>query len=1069
MKKISTLLLGLPLLFATSAQAAHETPYTSGLGGDTEWTVIDANNDNKTWTDGDPGTNFANLPAYCTKVKLYTYNSNLAANDWLIGPAVTLEPGKEYKVRYQVHNTYSETMTLYMAKANDQSSLAAGTVLDSFVDAKNVENSKGIIRSKVFTVSEAGDYYFAYHATSKADQAWIRLTDFCVKENVFSPGKPTALTCVPGEERALTATLSWTLPTVDSDNGSLPADATFEAVNVKRDGQLVATLAGDATSWTDDESKGLTPGYHTYEVNVVVNGAASGFTKLDSPYIGPVQAAALPYSFDFKNLTNETFELFWTPVAGRSDNSNKTWETSIAYNGNSIKFNPGSGKSLDNWLISPQMKFEEGGIYKLTTKISHSDSDTKAGLSILFGSGSSIADYEDVVASYDKIGDDKVESIFVEIETPGEYGFAYHVEKESSTYYEYKIQQFDVQQWHESTLPITDLKVEVNDEATKALLTWTNPVKTNVGNTLSALEKVEVYCNDELIETITDVFPGEDMGYEHIPDTNGVFSYYVLPYINGFVPDADPMVVTSSWIGDDTQSLPFDCKFLSSDASLGMWSVLDANADSKTWKVSTGGAVLSKPSTYTKMDDYVVTPNFVLTPGYYKVYTQIKGGEKNLPIQVGVVSDKKNIADSFKSLGSIKLPGNLSSSYYTTIVKVENEGKQAFALRVNDWMSSSAYDITMAMCQISKYSVLPGVATDLSVQPAADLSLEATISWKNPTTTNVDGVAPEITKVEISRGDTLIATLTDTTEPGETYTYTDSEVPNAGEYLYTVKVYGPEGASETAAPTVQSPWIGAGMELPWHCNDGFTDAGWTIHNINNDKNTWGDPVTWTPGTSSLFITSSSTTPNDWAITPRLNMPKGTYKLTFKHYISNGYEPASWEIHAGTGTHYNDMTKGKLATITSSQLSSAAEEVVIMITAEDDEDQAESAPQRVILQDGDEEDPADGTLYATIPAGVTTIGLYANSKGAYGIKSFAIERVVESAVDGVAYDADGVFVANGVVYFNGNASVAAVYSLDGACMKSQNNVSNISLVDLQTGAYVVKAVVNGNVYAVKVIK
>ncbi len=86
-------------------------PYSNALNTAdlfNQFTVIDANSDNKTW-------------AFSTYA-CYSYNSAAAADDWLISPGIKLEAGKNYNLSFNAYAgivSYPEKLEVKIASAND--------------------------------------------------------------------------------------------------------------------------------------------------------------------------------------------------------------------------------------------------------------------------------------------------------------------------------------------------------------------------------------------------------------------------------------------------------------------------------------------------------------------------------------------------------------------------------------------------------------------------------------------------------------------------------------------------------------------------------------------------------------------------------------------------------------------------------------------------------------------------------------------------------------------------------------------------------------------------------------
>ena len=91
---------------------------------------------------------------------------------------------------------------------------------------------------------------------------------------------------------------------------------------------------------------------------------------------------------------------------------------------------------------------------------------------------------------------------------------------------------------------------------------WTAPEAYNTGKKLEFITKIEIYHNNQLVNAVIEnVVPGATMEYIDTPETGGVFTYKVIPYVGEFVPDSEPLAVSTSWIGDKLQHLPLRFEF----------------------------------------------------------------------------------------------------------------------------------------------------------------------------------------------------------------------------------------------------------------------------------------------------------------------------------------------------------------------------------------------------------------------------------------------------------------------------------------------------------------------------
>ncbi|MDY6000317.1 MAG: choice-of-anchor J domain-containing protein, partial [Candidatus Limisoma sp.] len=117
MKRKLLILIGIAL--PALMWAGKSTPYSTIFYGDDEWTIIDANGDGKTWTK-ESGSSYSSADGASGGIK-YAYNSSKSGDDWCISPAITLEAGKEYKLKIweKAHqSSFPENYKVFLAQEN---------------------------------------------------------------------------------------------------------------------------------------------------------------------------------------------------------------------------------------------------------------------------------------------------------------------------------------------------------------------------------------------------------------------------------------------------------------------------------------------------------------------------------------------------------------------------------------------------------------------------------------------------------------------------------------------------------------------------------------------------------------------------------------------------------------------------------------------------------------------------------------------------------------------------------------------------------------------------------------
>lgn len=165
---------------STMLGSSVELPYTMGFESGEQydmWTIIDANEDGKTWERiTDNGVN----ESCCMR---YSYNFNSSADDWLISPKLTLEAGKSYGIRLKAKKkgeNYTETFKIFLGSGVTPESLT-----NQIFDVEQNDVQLSIIYQNfetTFNVEESGDYHIGIQATSPKNQFLMFVDDIEIYE-----------------------------------------------------------------------------------------------------------------------------------------------------------------------------------------------------------------------------------------------------------------------------------------------------------------------------------------------------------------------------------------------------------------------------------------------------------------------------------------------------------------------------------------------------------------------------------------------------------------------------------------------------------------------------------------------------------------------------------------------------------------------------------------------------------------------------------------------------------------------------------------------------------------------
>ncbi len=923
MKKRFHILWAAVLVLCCWAQAAT-VPYNSEIGGATSlddgWTVIDLDNDGKTWVNDNYPANRGYDVAGTSHGVIMQWDRNNAKNDLLITPAIHLDEGQDYKITFWIKTSSDpEDLKLLMSDGNQASNFANAVELATL---SAYTNTAAFERKTVtFTNRGEGDYHFAFKATSPAYMGYIYLTGFAIGVDAVTPAAVTGLTAALGAGDALTVDLSWTLPTL-ADDGQPLAAGTITGVRITRDGQLLTTLAADATSWHDSQATGLTAGVHTYEVAAVAGPAVGLPARVTTGYVGALPEQALPWTSDLSSA--EAVGDLWTIIKGPNSTQTKQW----TYNASS--FAPYFGFSAldgveDDYLITPPLRVEHAGAYKVTFEWL-AGYYQKERLELLVGRGRSIAALDRVVDTFtskNNYGSRQTYEATFEASEPGTYYLALHAcssDIESRQGYGdlYNIYSIHVESNTIVPAPVADLAATpVGGESLDVTLTWTNPSTTNAGGPLDALTHVEVlrapvtgtgYARRPgewaVVATVADAAVGQPTTVTDAVPQPGYYAYRVLPWSSGGCAEGEPATVFTPWVGDHAQPLPYDCTFDDQSHFLEFYTVVDANADSNTFGWTQGYQVRFDHNDV-EADDWLVTPPFNLEPGYYKLTLGYLGNGSHFA--VGTTASATEPATAFAQLTDVSVTdyGNFTDEL---MFHVDAAGKRHIA--IHDISGEQAGYLQIKRIALERSQVLPDVATQLT---ATAEGRSVVLKWTNPSTTNVPGEPlTAIDHVTIVRNGEPVALLTEGLTPGLTASYTDT-VPAVGPYTYSVEVYTAAGKSDKPAPTVTLDWVGGGLDLPFTANFADPDE-WTIVNANGDSQTytdefgtWTEPFTWAVNGSNLYYGFNNREADDWAMSPRLELPQGkSVRVTITSSTGSGHD-VGWQLAIAPAIDHTQMT------------------------------------------------------------------------------------------------------------------------------------------------------------------
>lgn len=278
-------------------------------------------------------------------------NKSMAANDWLISPAVEVKAGKTYVLTLYAKNvsTYSSDKSIVSLYAGDAATVEAQTtkVFGTVTLQSKYFTSTNMTGN--FTATSDGEVYFGVHVTSSSYNGGTAVQYLNIEEVAVLPSAPTNLSISAGAEGALSAVLTWNQPATDQFGAALTelsgakiyrgTSIYFTVSDTYLVGTVEAATPGQEVSWTDETL--TSAGKYYYRVAAYnESGAGAACTGVQSPYIGT--ATSVP------NVTNvvaealpdndKTVSLTWTqpaPTEGYFNPADVAYKITRADNGSS--------------------------------------------------------------------------------------------------------------------------------------------------------------------------------------------------------------------------------------------------------------------------------------------------------------------------------------------------------------------------------------------------------------------------------------------------------------------------------------------------------------------------------------------------------------------------------------------------------------------------------------------------------------------------------------------------------------------------------------------------------------
>ncbi|MCB5287590.1 MAG: choice-of-anchor J domain-containing protein, partial [Candidatus Cloacimonetes bacterium] len=169
----------------------------------TGWSMINVNGDTVNWA------SYATNPYSAPNCASIGYNYDLALNDWMVSPALSLQAGTTYALDFKYRGgstSYVEKLKVMLGSGNQVANLTTQVFIN-----ENINFADYTSANATFTVPSTGNYYLGWHAYSIANQLRIYVDDITIR--IPAPLPPLAATVSfpqSGSTTLLNPMLKWT-------------------------------------------------------------------------------------------------------------------------------------------------------------------------------------------------------------------------------------------------------------------------------------------------------------------------------------------------------------------------------------------------------------------------------------------------------------------------------------------------------------------------------------------------------------------------------------------------------------------------------------------------------------------------------------------------------------------------------------------------------------------------------------------------------------------------------------------------------------------------------------------
>lgn len=343
------------------------------------------------------------------------------------------------------------------------------------------------------------------------------------------------------------ATLSWQAPAVGIHGENLDASSLTYSVTRYPDNVVVANGISETTYSETYVPEQLTAFY--YKV-VAHNGDLTG-DEAQSNMIIAGEAVLPPY---IQRFDDQATTSLMTTIDGDGDGSSWSFQDGKAFLWGA------PFENTDDWLVTPALKLNSDYTYRL--KVStwcDWAGNYPYSVSAFVGQGNGIADLKQQLFSRININvpeKQQFDNLF-SVEVSGNYFIG--IRADGYDLSSINLDDLTLEQGPMLTAPqsVTDLTATADVEGkAHVTLTFTTPVLSLNKESLISLEKIKIYRDDALIDSLSDIIPGQQISYDDTEALTGQLNTYRVVAVNNNGEGQDAEITV--WVGYDAPTSPIN-------------------------------------------------------------------------------------------------------------------------------------------------------------------------------------------------------------------------------------------------------------------------------------------------------------------------------------------------------------------------------------------------------------------------------------------------------------------------------------------------------------------------------